>query len=497
MEKIFVIEKYSPIPVIARPDVLVVGSGPAGIGAAISSARNGAKTMIIERYGFVGGALTQAMVMPMFTFHDIHGKQIIKGIAQEFVDRLKKIGASFGHVSDLTFDNASMTTFDAESAKLVLLEMLEEAGVEILLHTNFSTTICEDSKVTTVIVDGKSGRQAIQSKYIIDCTADADIAANSGANFTKGRSEDNAMQPVSLYFRIGNANDTKLRAWMKNNRELLKDSPSDNEIDSQKSIALLGLNSLMLEAVKEGKLDSQIAPRILMYGLPRIGEFAVNTTRLQNIDGTNTTDLTRAEIALRKQIPQVFKFIKDNIGGFENSFVIDSGIQVGVRETRHIEGDYTLTEEDILNSKSFPDGICCGTFAIDIHPPDGKAQIFTGSGKSVYEIPYRALLPKNFDNLLVAGRSISATHTAFGSVRVMATCMACGQGAGTATAMLSKENLKAREIDILKLRANLIRDNQYLLNSKLEDEINERLILKREKSDGQKAAHYNPFEMKT
>ncbi len=494
MEKNFVTEKPYTIPIAATCDVLVVGGGPAGIGAAIASARNGAKTILIERYGFAGGALTQAMVMPMFTFHDIHGRQIIKGIAQDFIDRLKSINASLGHLTDLTFDNASMTTFDPELAKLVILQMLEEAGVEILLHTLFSDTIVEDGKITAVITDGKSGRQAIKAKYFIDCTADADVAARSNAPFTKGRNEDGAMQPVTLYFRIGGADDKALRKWMKENRELLKDSPSDAEIDAQKCIAFLGLKNLISEAVKNGKIDAQVAPRVLMYGLPRRGEFSVNTTRLQNIDGTNSADLTRAEIALRKQAIQVFNFIKENIGGFENSYIIDSGLQVGVRETRHIQGDYTLTQEDVLNSHSFKDGICCGTFAIDIHPPDGKAQIFTGSGKSVYEIPYRSLIPQGLDNLLVAGRSISATHAAFGSIRVMATCMACGQGAGTAASILTQSGKPTRSIDILELRKRLLNDGQYLLNENVEADIDESLKLLRKLSCGENASHYNPFE---
>ncbi len=494
MKNFYTLKEESQIPVIAAPEVLVVGAGPAGLGAAIAAARGGAETMIVERYGFPGGALTQAMVAPMFTFHDIEGRQVIKGIAQEYVERLKAAGASFGHVTDLTFDNASMTTFDPEAAKLVIIQMLEEAGVKMLFHTNFSSSVVESGKVKAVILDGKSGRQAVLPKYVIDCTADADVAARSGAEFVKGRAEDGAMQPVSLYFRIGGADDAKLRGWMKANRGLLKDSPSDEEINAQKCIALLGLKEEIMRASAVGALDSQVAPRLLMYGLPRKGEFAVNTTRLQDIDGTDTADLTRAEIALRKQVVQVFDFIRTNVGGFEESYIIDSGAQVGVRETRHIEGDYRLTERDVLDSKAFDDGICCGTFAIDIHPPDGKAQIFTGSGKSVYEIPYRALLPKGLDNLIVAGRSISATHAAFGSVRVMATCMACGQGAGTAASLLSKNGGPTRSLDVSKLRARLLEDGQYLLNAGAAEDVDETLALKRQNSDGEKASHYNPFE---
>ena len=489
----FVNEAGGARKVVARPDVLVVGAGPAGIGAAVSAARNGAKTMLVERYGFPGGAMTQAMVAPMFTFHDVNGRRIIGGIAQEYVERLKSMGASFGHVTDLTFDNASMTTFDPEAAKLAIIEMLQQAGVDMLFHTHFSDSVVGDGKIEALIMEGKSGRFAIAPRYVVDCTADADIAARAGAKFFKGRPGDGAMQPATLYFRIGGVDDAKLRAWMKANRELLKDSPTAAEIDSQKCIALLGLKDLICEAERSGEIDSQAAPRVLMYGLPRRGEFSVNTTRLQNVDGTDCFSLTRAEIALRKQVVQVFGFLRKNIGGLENSYIIDTGAQVGVRETRHIEGDYVLTEQDILKSRAFADGICCGAFAIDIHPPEGKAQIFTGSGRSVYEIPYRALLPKGLGNLIVAGRSISATHAAFGSVRVMATCMACGQGAGTAAALLCESGGNSRGVDIAELRRRLVRDGQYLLNAGIKDEVDESLKLVRQNGCGDRAAHYNPF----
>jgi hypothetical protein len=485
-------EKQREIPVIAEPDVLVVGAGPAGIAAAIASARMGVQTMLIERYGFAGGNMTTAMVNPFFTFHDIRGRQIIKGIAEEMVQRMEAQQVSFGHVTDLTFDNASMTPFDPEGSKAVLFDMLEEAGVELLLHTLVTDTQVENGIIRCVVIENKSGRQAICPQCVIDCTGDADVTALAGAPFTKGREEDGAMQPATLYFRVGGIDRDELRRWMKANRSLLKDEPTDEEIDSQQAIAFLGLNDLVRKAIEEGTLSPETAPRILMYELPN-GVFSVNTTRLQNVDGTNAKDLTRAEILLRKQVLQVHAFLKQYVGGFANAFIMDTGVQAGIRETRHIIGDYTLTTDDILSGKSFEDGISCGTFAIDVHPPQGDKQIFTGSGKMVYEIPYRSLLPQGIDNLLVAGRCISATHTAFGSIRVMATCMAMGQGAGTAAAMLAQKGSIIRDIDVPSLRRELIKQGQYLLRAGLENDIDESLILKRINGSGEKASHYNPF----
>ncbi|MBO9595176.1 MAG: FAD-dependent oxidoreductase [Niabella sp.] len=487
-------EEKRELPVYARPEVLVVGAGPAGIGAAIAAARNGAKVLLLERYGFLGGNLTIAMVNPMFTFHDVKGKQVIRGIAGELVNRLVALKSSQGHITDLTFDNASMTPFDPEGMKYLLFQMALEAGVELLLHTWAVGVQKENGNVTAVIIENKSGRQAICPQVIIDCSADADVAAMAGAPFVKGREEDGAMQPVTLFYRIGGINMTALRSWMKQNRDLLKDSPTDDEIDSSEAIAFLGLKELVKKGMESGEFPKDAAPRILFYQLPMEGQIAVNATRLQGIDGTNAADLTRAEIETRSQAWQIHHFLKKHVGGFEQSYILDTGVQVGVRETRHIKGDYKLTEQDVLSNRAFEDGIACGTFAIDIHPPEGEQQIFTGSGKAVYEIPYRSLLPIGLDNVLVAGRSISATHTAFGSARVMATCMGIGQGAGVAAAAMASAQLTSRQVDTNALRATLIRQGQYLIGMDDTLEADPGLVLNKGEGSGATASHFNPFK---
>ncbi|MDF2963625.1 MAG: glucose-inhibited division protein [Paenibacillus sp.] len=488
-------EPTKQVPVVSEPDVLVVGGGPAGIGAAVAAARNGARVLLVERYGFVGGNLTVAMVNPMFTFHDIEGKQVIRGIAGELVDRLVAKTASPGHVTDLTFDNASMSPFDPEGMKLVLFDLLQEAGVELLLHSVVTGAYTDgNGRVTSVVVENKSGRQAICPRLVIDCSADADIIARIGAPFIKGRESDGAMQPVTLFYRIAGVNIPGLKSWMKANRDLLKDSPTDEEIDSQNALAFLGMKEIIKQAMERGEYPEDAAPRILMYELPKDGQFAVNCTRLQGIDGTDVADLTRAEIETRRQAWAVTDFMKKYIGGFEQAYVLDTGVQVGIRETRHIIGDYTMVEEDVLAGRAFADGIACGTFAIDIHPPEGEQQVFTGSGKCVYEIPYRSLLPQGVDNVLVAGRCISATHNAFGSVRVMATAMGIGQGAGTAAALAVKHNLTTREVDASQVRLKLLEQGQYLLSEEAELVVDPGLRLDKTDGAGTTASHHNPFK---
>lgn len=484
-------EEARHLPVISEPDVLVVGAGPAGMGAAIAAARNGARTMIIDRCGFPGGNLTNAMINPIFTFHDCKGRRLIDGIAGEIVKRLVDLGCSDGHVSDLTFDNASMTPFDPEGMKIVLFRMISESKCQLRLHTQFTDVIRQDRHIKAIIVESKSGREVILPRTVIDCSGDGDVAAKAGCSFTLGAEDTGLMQPVSIFFRIGGVNNENLRKWMKDHRELLKDAPTDEEIDTQKEISFLGLNDLVHKEMQSGKYPIQAANRILFYQLPRKDQVSVNATRLQNIDGTNADDLTRAEHETREQVWIIHRFLQDHVGGFENSCILDTGSVVGVRETRHIHGDYTIQLDDVLNETHFEDGIACGSFAVDIHPPTGQKQIYTGSGKVVYEIPYRSLLPLGIDNLWLAGRCISATHAASGSIRVMATCIAMGQGAGTAAAIAVRNQIANRVVNIENLRALLLDQGQYLLQSGREDPIDSDLIMDRKGE--KKSFHYNPF----
>jgi hypothetical protein len=488
----YITEPARQIAVVAEPDVLVVGAGPAGMGAALAAARNGARVLLVERYGFLGGNLTVAMVNPMFTFHDNQGQQVIRGIAGELVDRLVETTASPGHVPDLTFDNASMTPFDPEGMKLLLFRMAHEAGVDLLLHTWVVDALVEGPRVRHVLIENKSGRQAIRPKLVIDCSADADVVAQAGGQFSKGRESDGLMQPVTLFFRMAGVDIPALKAWMKENRALIKETPSDEEIDANAPIVLSGLRPLVAQAKARGEFPAEASSGMLIYQLPREGQMAANTTRVQGIDGTNAAELTRAEHLTREQAWLIHRFLRASVGGFEDSYILDTGVQVGVRETRHIVGDYLLTEQDVLAGRAFPDGIACGTFAIDIHPVQGTQNVFTGSGKAVYEIPYRSLLPQGFDNLLVAGRCISATHSAFGSIRVMATSMAIGQGAGTAAALALRAGLTTRQVDVQAVRATLIEQGQYLLDSRAETVVDPRLRL--EKGAGMPGHHANPYQ---
>lgn len=451
MEGKFIIEPERQIPITEIAQVVVIGGGPAGVVSAIASARNGAETLLVERYGFLGGNATAALVNPIFVFHNIKGEQIIKGIAQEIVDRLVSIGGCLGHVKDICGDNPTMTPFDPEAMKYVLLEMVREANVKLLLHSFFSNCIVQDREIQTIIVENKSGRQAIKGEIYIDATGDGDVAYRAGATYEKGRKEDGFTQPMTLMFKIGGVDLDKIKYFIDAHRDLLQVTVDSEELYKAEALTFLGLEKIIEKARESSEFPLPRA-RILFYSLPRKNEVIVNVTRIINVDGTNVKDLTRGELEGREQARIVFNFLKKYIWGFESSYILETPTQVGVRETRRISGEYVLTEEDIIEEKEFFDTIAKGCFAIDIHSPVDNSQIFTGSGKKTYNIPYRSLLPLNIDNLLVAGRCISATHEALASTRVMATCMAIGQAAGTAAALSILHRVKPRDLNVSLLQ---------------------------------------------
>jgi len=457
----FILEPEKKIPVTARTQVIIVGGGPAGVVAAIASARNGAETLLIEKFGFLGGNATAALVNPIFVFHNSDGEQIIKGIAQEIIDRLIPLGGCVGHVEDICGDNPTMTPFDPEVMKYVLLEMAEESGVKLLLHSFFSDCIVRDSKIQAIIIENKSGRQSIEGKIYIDATGDGDVAYKAGVPYKKGRDGDGLTQPMTLMFKMGGIDLDRVKYFMDTYRDLIQLTADSDKLKKAKAITLLGLEKIIEEDRTVGEFPIPRA-RILLYSLPRGNEVIVNVTRIINADGTNVNDLTRGEIEGRKQARIVADFLKKHIWGFESSYILETPTQVGVRETRRILGEYILTEEDIAEERVFYDGIAKGCFAIDIHGPNDSGQIFTGSGKRTYNIPYRCLVPKGIDNLLVSGRCISTSHEALASVRVMATCMAMGQAAGTAAALSIINEVSPKKLDISLLQKTL-RDQNVVI----------------------------------
>jgi len=399
-------------------DVLVCGGGPGGLCAAVGSARNGADTMLVERYGYLGGMATAGLVYPFMT-RFAGGEQIIDGIFQEIIERLDAKGGYGGP------DRPHM--FDAETLKVVCDEICLDSGVKLLFHTMLTGAEVNDGIVNRAVIFNKSGEQAIRAKMYVDGTGDADLAYLAGAPCEKGRSSDGLAQPMTLNFRMAGVDKSRM--------------PSRAEI-----------TELYLKARAEGRID---CPRndVLWFETPRDDEIHFNTTRIIRLDATNADDLTRAEIDARRQVMQYVAFLKSDVPGFEDAYLQMTAPQIGVRESRRVMGEYVLTAEDLLSARKFEDAIARGSYSVDIHDPDGGGTVIKRlpPGES-YTIPYRSLVPKKIDNLLIAGRPISATHEAHSAIRVMPIAAAIGEAAGTAAALCVTNNTIPRNLDVGELQ---------------------------------------------
>lgn len=444
------------IPIVDEFEVVVAGGGPAGIAAAVASARNGARTLLIERYGFLGGNATASLVGPFMTSYSLDGRrQLIRGIFEELVLRMEAVGgavhpskvpAGSPYSGFIVFGHDKVTPFDPEAVKFVAEEMCLEAGVELLYHSFVVDALLEGDAVTGLVVANKAGLEAFRAQVVVDCTADADVAARAGVPFEMGRAEDGLTQPMTLFFRVAGVDDRRVA-------EYIAAHPEDRR----------PFASLIRQARERGEFP---IPRegIGMYRTLEEGVWRINTTRIQRLFGTDPRDLTRAQVEGRRQVLFLLRFFRERLPGFENCRLLDTAAQVGVRETRRIVGEYTLTAEDIAQGREFEDVVALAGYPFDIHSPTGSGGGATGELRSanVYEIPYRCLVPINRDGLLVAGRCVSATHEALGAIRVMPTAFALGQAAGTAAALAVRSELPPRRVPVETLQRTLLRQGAYL-----------------------------------
>ncbi|MFC3798368.1 FAD-dependent oxidoreductase [Cohnella sp. GCM10012308] len=414
-------EAARDLPVGGEFDVIVAGGGPAGIGAAVASARSGARTLLLERYGFLGGMATAGLVVPHFDGHSN------KGINAELIDRLSCLGGWGAPGWKISFD--------PELFKHVSEAMVLESGASILYHSAVACPIVEDNRVCGVIVESKSGREAYLARTVVDTTGDGDVAARAGCRFEKGRPEDGLMQPMTYMFRMGGVD------WVQHGAH--------------------DLFNLCQRAIEETGDDYRL-PFDVPWAIhvPNPGEVVLQLTHVRGVDGTDAAELTRAEIEGRRQVLDVCRFLKSHVAEFAGSRLIETATQIGVRETRRIVGDYRISDDDVYDGVAFADGIADVTFPVDIHDPVDKSQpvslVGTRRGKSgAYQIPYRALLPTDREQLLVAGRCISGSYTAHASYRVKGPCMAMGQAAGTAAALGVLNGIAPRLVDAGELQHKL------------------------------------------
>ncbi|MCI2047276.1 MAG: FAD-dependent oxidoreductase [Faecalibacterium sp.] len=425
-------EEAREIPVAAQVDVLVLGAGPAGFSAAVCAARQGANTLLVEQGGDVGGIATSGLMS-----HWTGTTQ--GGFYEEILDR----SADCRGGKDLGFNGSERNIINPERLKTVMLQMLEEAGAHLRLYTFASGVVMEGSRLRGVIVESKSGRQLIEAKIVIDCTGDGDIAAKTGAAYTKGREGDGAMQPVSIMFKVGGVDYS--RAIFPGGFE------EEIEIPGKGGVQALGKKKLPFPA-----------GHVLLYRSTLPGVVTCNMTNCIGIDGTSADDLTHATLICRSQIEPITAFLRENVPGYEACYVVSSASLIGVRETRHFKGLATITEQDILSARVFDDwAVTKACFNFDVHNMTGNGLDATGSQKNFtqtkgYTIPYGCLVPEKIDGLLLAGRDISGTHLAHANYRVMPICANMGQAAGIAAALCVEHNIQPRALDVALLQKELI-----------------------------------------
>lgn len=445
---------------VEKTEVLVIGAGPAGLASAIASARRGAKTTLVENSGSLGGMATIGLIGPFMSCYSVDGEdQIVKGIFDEVVRKMEERGGAIhpSHIpaaspysSFILRGHDHVTPFEPNVLKMVAFEMCEEAEVKLKLHTRFLDTTTTSSngefQIKEAVVANKSGIQAIRAERFIDCTGDGDVAASSGVPMGKGREKDKKMQPCSLFFRIGNVDSQKLITFVRKNFAV-------GERFSQK---------LIKKARKE--MNYSVPKNWAgLYQTVKSDVWGVNHTRIQDVDGTNSDDLTRAHIEGLRQVFEALEFLRRYVPGCENVELNAVAEQIGVRETRRIRGEYVLTVDDVLSCTPFDDCVVAYGYPVDIHPPTGSLGVeFTLPQGHHYEVPYRCLLPLKVENLLVAGRCVSATHEALGAIRVMPCCFGMGEAAGAAAALSLKEKVLPKKLDYKLLQKSLVEKGAYI-----------------------------------
>ncbi|MBI5631327.1 MAG: FAD-dependent oxidoreductase [Elusimicrobia bacterium] len=454
----YIVEPKRKIPVAGDCDVLVCGGGAAGYCAAVASARNGARTTLIERHGFLGGSATQALVLPLMTFHAAPDEQVVKGIGEEIVQEVMRLGGSPGHLPDPLGCAATFTPADPEWVKFAILKLVHESKVQLHFHSFVAGALLTGRRVSGVVVENKSGRQAFRAQVVIDATGDGDVAEKAGARLVHGRAADGKTQPLTLMFRMYGVDAAAVRRYVRENpREFVLTDEARRDIESLPVLAVSGFFGLVKKAQAAGDFGG-FRDRVLYFEMPKPGEVMVNMTRVGNLSGVNARDLSAAELAGLAQVQQSVKFLKKYIPGFSDAALLEVAAQIGVRETRHLAGRYTLTAEDVLAGRKFADGIARGAFPIDIHSPDGSGLTMKKMEPGAcYDIPFRCMLPKEVEGLLVTGRAISATYEASASSRLSPTCMALGEAAGTAAALAVKRKVWPSKLDPELLRETLRR----------------------------------------
>lgn len=427
-------------------DTAVIGGGPGGIPAAIAAARQGAKVLLVERNGFLGGAAASGL--GLLGFLDRQGRRVLGGILQEFVDRLSEVGGTLGH-NRCPVHN-SITPIQPDLFRIVAIEKCREAGADLLLHSELMDVRVDNGRITGVCAFAKGQCIDIKAKVFIDATGDGDVGYMAGASYIKGQDGSGLMQPSTLMFTIGNVNLESFYNYIENNPseiELPDTYDSGYTVDFFRKTpghCFIGLKALLARARENGEYNIP-RDRFIYIISPNKGQVAVNSTRVINIDASDPWELTRGETEGHLQILQLINLLKKYAPGFEDSYISSIAPHLGIRETRRLKGISTFTADDMLSNKIPGDTIALGAYNIDIHHGASDTIKLTSLDKP-YGIPYGCLVSRDIEGLLMSGRCISVDTQVYGSMRVMGTCMAIGEAAGIAAALSTAKGCMPSEL---------------------------------------------------
>lgn len=410
-------------------DIIVVGGGFSGVMAACAAAREKQKVLLVEKSGSLGGAAVLNSVLPFMNYMlKKDGERVLlnKGLFAEFLSRLYKYAESDGGDKVVSGNG---TTFNEEFLKIVMDDMTDDYGVEVLFHATVCDVLSAGGKIKEIKVVGSFGVETLQARYFVDATGDAVLSLLAGASYHVGREKDGKCQPMTLCFRMGNVDMEKFRK-----EDLAK------------------VNKLWKEKLAAGQL---INPRedILIFSHTTDSVLHLNSTRLLK-SPVSAKEKSVAEKEARKQMLELYRFLVTNAPSCKNATLLSSSVEIGVRESRMIDGLYVLTKDDIVACRKFPDAVAAGNYDIDIHSPDGSgtSHYWVPEGE-YYTIPYRSLIPKGFDNLMVVGRCISSTHEAQASYRIMPIVACIGEGGGAVLAAAAKADKALPMVTNAEVRA--------------------------------------------